>query len=402
MENKGENTRLAYDNIFALPDEDGGPLLAREYWNELQNFASFADMLAEEAVVSGYDGDPRDRPAVCRYIIRRGAEKGIPFEEWKKTLQNWLNGKEVGRDAKARDRVYQLCFALDMTPDRVKDFFRRAYWERVVNYRAENECVYWYCLEKGLPYARSVEILEKVRAAGEMTRGMEEHVSEPTAAIGRAVLSCPDEEALVRCLAERAEAFARKSTTAVAKVEKLLEDGKRFLQELCRAGKMAAYYPEDETPTGEERVSTERFLNYIYGVPARTYDDKGNYLRKDPLAGAGGSFPLGYAGKCIPSDAQIDKILAGEADHDSIRKALVLLHFASFVLGRMAAGVKDGDLYDDFLDEVNASLLESGYPELYLRNPYDWLFAYCMTRFDPLDALHEMLSPLNREEEQGN
>ena len=431
MESMGESTMLAQDNAFAFPDEDDGTLLALEYWRDPDHFASFADMLAQAAVTAGYDGDPQDRSAVCRYIIGRGAEKGISFEEWKKTLQNWVNGKEVGRDEKARDRVYQLCFALDMSSDQVRDFFRRGYWERVVNYRAENECVYWYCLKKGLPYARAVEILEQVRQAREAARETEEYPLESTMAIGQAVLSCPDEAALVRCLVERTEAFAQKSTTAVAQVERLLKKGKELFGELYHKGKLTGYYSEDQVPemvedeeerrkrrkgepVEEESVSTERFLNCIYGVPARTYgikeeDDSGEgdgkkkrgYLPKDPLAGAGGSFPLGYARKCIPSDAQLDKILAGQSDHDSARKALVFLHFATFVLEKMAAGVEDGDVYDEFLDEVNQSLLKSGFPELYLRNPYDWLFAYCMTRQDPLDALHEMLSPLNREEEPG-
>lgn len=30
------------------------------------------------------------------------------------------------------------------------------------------------------------------------------------------------------------------------------------------------------------------------------------------------------------------------------------------------------------MKEINEILEESDFPELYLRNPYDWLFAYCV------------------------
>ena len=401
----GEGTRRAKNMMRELehPDGYGDGLPALEYWNDPKNFASFSDTLIEAAIAVGYSGDREDRSAVCRYIMDCGAKRGIDISPWKRSLQNWLRRKEdikadggrkrfgePDRDEQTRDRIYQICFALDMKPDQVKDFFRRGYWERVVNYKSESECVYWYCLQRGLSYERAVTILKRVQEEREGTQETEHFPMEPTAAIGQAVLACPDERALVRYLVDHKESFLQKNVTAIAKVEKLLADGKELAKKLDEKENK----PADRFFRGKRDVTDERYLNFLYGVFARTHK-KGKYICKDPYSGPRKSFPLGYARANIPSAHQLSKIRKGGDGgmmNDSIRKTLVFLDFAHFALGeklaeydqdvrRMPAGKKSGSggsHYASFLKEINEILEESDFPELYLRNPYDWLFAYCV------------------------
>ena len=48
--------------------------------------------------------------------------------------------------------------------------------------------------------------------------------------------------------------------------------------------------------------------------------------------------------------------------------------------------VEDND-FERCLDMINARLLGAGYPELYIGNPYDWLFMWALKDYDnPLFA----------------
>ena len=60
------------------------------------------------------------------------------------------------------------------------------------------------------------------------------------------------------------------------------------------------------------------------------------------------------------------------------------------------ANVKDDER---FINNLNRQLLEAGYQELYLGNPYDWIFLYCSKSEEPLITFREFIHELYLENE---
>ena len=47
---------------------------------------------------------------------------------------------------------------------------------------------------------------------------------------------------------------------------------------------------------------------------------------------------------------------------------------------------------DDYIEELNAHLNESGFSLMYYGNPYDWMFLYCALSERPLDTFRGLLA----------
>ena len=82
------------------------------------------------------------------------------------------------------------------------------------------------------------------------------------------------------------------------------------------------------------------------------------------------------------------KILQGEhLSYERVRKWLILLIFYTWWAqralntGGYEAGQKDGQRFLSFMDQA---LVEAGYPEMYVGNPYDWIFFYAAKCEEPL------------------
>lgn len=100
----------------------------------------------------------------------------------------------------------------------------------------------------------------------------------------------------------------------------------------------------------------------------------------------------------FPDRQGIDKILRGEhVSYERVRKWLVLLSFYTFwaknaiVKGNYEAD--DGDA-DRCIAKMNQYLVESGYPELYVGNPYDWIFFYAAKSDEPLFTIRYIWNEL--------
>ena len=86
-----------------------------------------------------------------------------------------------------------------------------------------------------------------------------------------------------------------------------------------------------------------------------------------------------------------------EISHVKLRRILILLAFYRFwvklAIDRRNYEVIDHDS-DRFLEHINQLLDESGYPELYYGNPFDWIFLYSSNMYLPLSAFRDYISIL--------
>ncbi len=101
---------------------------------------------------------------------------------------------------------------------------------------------------------------------------------------------------------------------------------------------------------------------------------------------------------CFPSRQSIDKLVRGEfvGDDEMIRKLLIFLVFYTYWVKQLirknnvffTAAFSDSERC---LDTINARLLDAGYPELYVGNPYDWLFQWALNDENPLIAFRHYI-----------
>jgi len=58
--------------------------------------------------------------------------------------------------------MYLICFALQLSLDKTKDFFKRVYFDRPFNLRDKKEFVYYCCIKDGKSYAEARHIIEEL------------------------------------------------------------------------------------------------------------------------------------------------------------------------------------------------------------------------------------------------
>ena len=105
---------------------------------------------------------------------------------------------------------------------------------------------------------------------------------------------------------------------------------------------------------------------------------------------------------CVPPQKGhrqgIEAILAGKnVSYERVRKLLILLEFYAFwARKRLETGTCDAGEQDGarFIDTVNQYMIEAGYPELYVGNPYDWIFFYVSHDREPLITFREIWQSL--------
>ncbi len=83
--------------------------------------------------------------------------------------------------------------------------------------------------------------------------------------------------------------------------------------------------------------------------------------------------------------------------NETYRKWLILLSFYRFWVKEVVNTTGDEGYFeaekDDNLrsiEDMNRYLIESGYPELYAGNPYDWIFMYSNMSADPLSTFRQI------------
>ena len=86
-----------------------------------------------------------------------------------------------------------------------------------------------------------------------------------------------------------------------------------------------------------------------------------------------------------------------EPTYESIRKMIIMLFSYTFWY-HVQWKQKTFDI-EDYTEQLNALLNESGFSPLYYGNPYDWMFLYCTLSDAPLDVFRGMVSEVLNEEE---
>ena len=99
------------------------------------------------------------------------------------------------------------------------------------------------------------------------------------------------------------------------------------------------------------------------------------------------------------SDVLSDEKISVSKSYDSIRKMIILLDFYCFWVDIKLNPDEYSELSSKerqkiYVEEINSSLYECGYEELYAGNPYDWIFLCSAISEKPLEFFRSYMSEL--------
>lgn len=229
-------------------------------------------------------------------------------------------------------------------------------------------------------------MIQKIEAKPDVENKDAEQVTEQ---VGLAISKMNSEDELIKYLVENRSAFEKtQNQTAIAKIKELYEECKELaIKEHKRL------HINDNISV----KSIDDLLEAITGYNARaTYEGKKVYktsISKSKLpAAVRKNFPQREQFKQVEQFKQNEK---DTASFDVIRKFLIMLkfyHFFANALIENAEELEKNSFFREFVDETNEMLAKCGYVQLYLRNPYDAVFAYCAYgAANPLDEFKNVI-----------
>lgn len=357
----------------------------REWIESLDEVKTFYEYVYFYAHKKGFKGEESDADGLAKFVFECGNERNVTLSSLN-TLKNWLKKAPPSGSQQGREKVYALCFALGLDASKTEEFFLKAYLERPFNYKNINEAVYFFCLKNKLPYSKAKEMIQKIEAKPDVENKDAEQVTEQ---VGLAISKMNSEDELIKYLVENRSAFEKtQNQTAIAKIKELYEECKELaIKEHKRL------HINDNISV----KSIDDLLEAITGYNARaTYEGKKVYkasISKSKLpAAVRKNFPQREQFKQIEQFKQNEK---DTASFDVIRKFLIMLkfyHFFANALIENAEELEKNSFFREFVDETNEMLAKCGYVQLYLRNPYDAVFAYCAYgAANPLDEFKNVI-----------
>lgn len=382
-DNAGELTRRCLDSLleddYTFDDEDE---IQEDYLHTYQ-CKTFADGLTDSIVAHGYNGDIDSIEAKVAFILEKCAENGITIN--RTNIKNWFTDKRPISGSRSRELVYLLCFALDFSLDEVKQFFWKVYFECPFNYRDHHEAVYYYCFANHLNYSAAQELIAKA------DKILESYTNEPpvleyTSMIGNALKKVHTEKELLAYIQKNHNEFFRNNQTAYRYANALIDE----------ACDLAVKMYEIETTEHESRkinrkANIDLLLFQILGADILGYKGEQSFAKAAELPEiVKSNFPL----KMQLSNIKNRKPVS----YESMRKALIFLNFYGYFASlfyknrknKMFCSLKED--FCEFVDETNELLYSCGYPKLYIRNPYDWLFMHCAYNEYPLNEFREAIA----------
>ena len=311
-------------------------------------FRPFSAAITEFISEHGYQGDTSDIDAKVAFIRAAFAKADMDAP---REVREWFTLQQPIK----RDTVFQICFAFGLDGGETDEFFRRIFTrERSFNCHQMPEAIYYFCLNNGLTWTDAMDIQSSVSLAGkEKTNGDIVYTGSIIAELN----NLQDKDDLIHWLNDNIDKFVGSNVTAYETIRRLWEEVSGPDGLLIQERKSLPSI-HDDAATGEK----SKLRSNASGV--RSYD------------------------AYLPDRQGIELILRGEiVSYERVRKWLVLLTFYTYWVrkalskGNYEAGSGDADRC---ITSMNQHLINSGYPELYVGNPYDWIFFYAAKCEEPL------------------
>lgn len=362
-----ENRLFSQWEAFDSGEEDYSAVI--NLLNDPTCFHTFGDSLL--AFMKKRFSNLTDETAI-KHIENACLENGIGTSEIgsTNTLKNWFKGgprPKKGTDS--RKAMFALAFALQLTPDETSELFHKVYLDRAFNYRNEKELIYYYCLNNRKTWQDAQKLIAQITADDSFDH---DHTVY-TSIIKDSVDAFSSETDLLCYITRHRHNFEQSNVTAKETLAKLLTQAKG-------TAKAESLLPEHAE---QYRGSNRDSINFMYEV-----------ITGFSVANQKGTTTI-FKNARLPKEIKSRFPEAGTFSkkaptYEELRKMIVLLFSYHYWYQVQTHGVPSD--IDNYADEVNVYLSNSGLPLLYYGNPFDWLFLYCNLSDRPLDTFREILS----------
>lgn len=383
-------THFLRNSFIALsPDNDN---FTEELLQIAHLFRPFSVAMAEFLQAHGYTGTIDNTDAKVAYIrsIFEHASMTPPRE-----IRQWFTENQPI----LRDTAFQICFAFGLDGAETDEFFRRIFLrERSCDCHQVLEAIYYFCLNNGLSWAEAQEINAQIPPVNKQEAGT---TIVYTDSIVRELNRLESKEELVIWLKENLNLFNTNNASACRMIRTMWEQTTRkdglLIREAQRFVSQAEDNATDKPMTLRIGPDGMRLWDAYLAIfqlnkkqVSRLDTDRSIKPILDRLHGA--------VQDSFPDRQGMTLILKGEhISYERVRKWLILLVFYTWwakralATGSYAAAEDDGSRFLAFMDQA---LMEAGYPELYMGNPYDWIFFYCAQDQEPLRLFREIWNTL--------
>ncbi len=407
---------------------------AVDYLTNPDSFRSFDKGLTELLIKKGYSGDTNNIKELSEYLIARlrkiNSSIGIA------TVTSWFSGNHSPKvEAGSRNKIYEICFALELSYEETVWFFHHVYYDRAFNCHTITEAVYYYCFLHNLTYTEAQQTIQEVENTPALATDLEEtanytqfvknHIRELQSVAELKEFLIPNKHnfnswnqsalrMLNKLVLELIGPPESKATIDKLKrninekryknAEKLIKDFannqncglliREFLCDSQNPSENIAESPADYIFEEIKGQNTQKNTFILRRILRTTETSQKNEKIQIPYI-IRNNFPS----RKIMSDVLSDNKISVSKSYDSIRKMIVLLDFYRFwVTVKLKNEDKnlsiDDSLSEIYLEETNACLYQCGYEELYAGNPYDWIFLCCARSENPLEYLRALIGEL--------
>lgn len=422
----------SFDKIYG-DDED---LEALQFLTEPNSFRNFGEGLTIVIQCAGYNGDPDDVKEKSRFLFNKlqeiGSSTGI------KTITSWFDGTRRPKiQYDSRKKMYEICFALDLSMEKIYWLFNHVYFDRCFNCHSIREAVYCFCLNNHLSYEEANRMIEQIENTKVEQPASSKYANNYTQFVKDQIMDMHSKEELIAFLTSQKNNFEEWNHSAYSLISKFYEEISGSKESESIVDELRAEINRKmnrKDGYGKNHLETERLdecgliikeliwdAQHSRGSEETVCDYLNEILTGNPFSSAfflkqlwinptksfkksdipdviSNNFP----GAKVMSNV-LDNIKMGKSEsYDSIRKVLVLLHFYRFWCN---VKIENADLIeyepavlcDIYKDEANNCLFEAGYEPLYAGNPYDWIYLYCAQKEEPIDFLREMMGMIMEE-----
>lgn len=426
----GQYTEFLYGEAITLsPDDDN---YEEKLLETASFFRGFDEAFTAFIIEHGYLGDSADVHEKAKFLHEKYKKSSVKLP---RDFKEWFTPEKHLK----RETAFSICFAFGLDISETNDFFRRVQFERSFDCHTINEAVYYYCIKNGLTYLDAQEIISRIPKI-KKAKILPECEVLYTETIVEYIDGIRDKEKVIQLITDNICDFEYNNATAIKYIQKLwleiskdegiavqegllIDRAKNRFQDRTRKGstdtrsrdvvvkevKRENEMKLDDYVIAEEGASTWTIFSQIIGLDNRIeskyavqYDRSiSSVLNKNAL------LPLG-ASYCFPSQHSIDKLIRGEmSDNELIRKMLIFLVFYTYWAKKT---IKNGNVFyvakaadsEECMDTIDSYLSDVGYPQMYIGNPYDWLFMWALNDEHPLEAFRTYMGEVFTIREEQN
>ena len=391
-------------------DDDDLEIKAIEFLKNPENFRAFNHGLIELLNKKNFPGDLNNIFEMTDYLYERLREINSTVK--KITVQSWFDGIHRPKiEPASRPRIYEICFALNLTFDEVIWFFHHVYYDRAFNCHDISEGVFYFAFLNGVKYPEALAIINDIKSSSYGPNDKEEAALVYTSFIKNRLRELHSTEELKSFIIQNKASFTVWNNTALQYINKFFFEitgdentSKPVIQkiqhrlthlnnkvktielninDIDKCGLLVREIIFDAKFSHADKYEAEKLIDRLKSK--NTFSQAfilENILETSSGLGKNPEIPyvvrLNFPSKKVLSE--ILNLLQSNTlkSYDAIRKTLILFHFyvfwCKFKLGDFSDD--DGKLVETYREEADILLEECGYEPLYSGNPYDWVFLF--------------------------